>query len=136
MSEDGYERVGNEVGTPPAVAVASSSWLNLWTAAGGIAGAVAFVYVLGSAVEALRLHHAGLPVEQAIAVVPRATLVAAAVDALLLPVSAAVAVALGMYLVIRARRGSEVSARRLMKSRRKRLRSQIMVVCRRESDRP
>jgi hypothetical protein len=62
-----------------------ASWLNLWTAAGGIAGAAAFVYVIGAAIEAVRLYHAGLPVEQAIALVPKATLVAVAVDELFLP---------------------------------------------------
>jgi hypothetical protein len=76
------------------------SWTDVWAAVGGVAGAVAFVYVIGGAVEALRLNHAGLPVEQSIAVVPKATLLAVAIDAIFLPavVQAAINILIFLYL--------------------------------------
>ena len=65
--------------------IASVEWQNLWAAAGGVAGGAAIVYAVGAAVEALRLDHAGLPVEQTISVVPRTAMLALAINALLLP---------------------------------------------------
>jgi hypothetical protein len=65
--------------------IATVQWQNLWTAAGGLAGALGIVYAVGAAVQALRLQHAGLPVEQAISVVPRTAMASLAVNALLLP---------------------------------------------------
>lgn len=73
------------VDVPPRPMIASVQWQNLWTAAGGLAGALGIVYAVGASIEALRLHHAGLPVEQAISVVPRTAMASLAIDALLLP---------------------------------------------------
>jgi hypothetical protein len=73
-------------------------WIDLWTAAGGLAGATALVYVLGGFIEGLRLHHAGAPVSDAIAVVPKSTLFALAIDALLLRVLVQIVVVGGALL--------------------------------------
>jgi hypothetical protein len=62
-----------------------ASWVDAWTAIGGVASVVAFVFVIGATIEAVRLHHAGVPVEEALAVVPRASMVALAINALFLP---------------------------------------------------
>jgi hypothetical protein len=73
--------------TAPAIPVAGSGsvrWLTLWTAVGGLAGAAAVVYCVGAGIEALRLNAAGLPVEEAIAVVPKTAMVALAINALVL----------------------------------------------------
>lgn len=78
--------------------IASVQWQNLWTAASGIAGAAGIVYATGAAIEALRLHKAGLPVEQAISVVPRTALFALAVNALLLPAIIIAAFGVGSVL--------------------------------------
>jgi hypothetical protein len=62
------------------------NWMNLWTAAGGGAGAAAIVYCVGFGIEALRLNAAGLPVTEALAVVPKTALVSLAIDAIFLKV--------------------------------------------------
>jgi len=68
----------------PAAGGESVRWLTLWTAVGGVAGAAAVVYCVGAGIEALRLNAAGLPVEEAIAVVPKTAMVTLAINALLL----------------------------------------------------
>jgi hypothetical protein len=60
-------------------------WGNVWTAVGGAASLVVFIYGLGAAIESMRLHHAGVPVEQAVAVIPKGTFASVAVDALFVP---------------------------------------------------
>lgn len=62
------------------------NWMNLWTAAGGVAGAAAVVYCVGFGIEALRLNAAGLPVTEALAVIPKTALVSLAIDAIFLKV--------------------------------------------------
>ncbi len=47
------------VADPQPLGWGRDAWLNAWTAVGGLAGAVAFFYLVGGTVEALRLHHAG-----------------------------------------------------------------------------
>jgi len=61
-------------------------WMNLWTAAGGLAGAAAVVYGVGFGIEALRLNAAGLAVSEAIAVVPKTAMVSLAINAIFLKV--------------------------------------------------
>jgi hypothetical protein len=92
------------------------SWLNLWTAAGGLAGCAAFVFLVGGTIEAIRLNAAHLPVGQAITAVPKDTLFALAVDALILPtaISALITVALVAWMRSWAERatGPEAMQRR------------------------
>jgi hypothetical protein len=68
----------------PAAGSESVRWLTLWTAVGGLAGAAAVVYCVGAGIEALRLNAADLPVEEAIAIVPKTAMVTLAINALLL----------------------------------------------------
>jgi hypothetical protein len=70
---------------PSPLAFGSFRWQTLWTAVGGLAGAAGLVYGVGSAIEAMRLNAAGLPVEQALSLVPKTTVLALAINALLLP---------------------------------------------------
>lgn len=76
---------------PEAVGVAAPvampihfSWMTLWTAAGGVAGAAAIVYGVGFGIEALRLSAAGLPVEEAISVVPKTAMLSLSINAIFL----------------------------------------------------
>lgn len=83
------------------------AWLNAWTAVGGLAGAVAFFYLVGGTLEALRLHHAGLPVEESIAVVPKGTLLALAADQLVVPalIQGAAIIMISLYFQYHLERG-------------------------------
>jgi hypothetical protein len=68
---------------------------------GGLASVVAFVFVVGATIEAIRLHHARVPVEEALAVVSRASLVALAINALILPALVTTAILVLLAAVLR-----------------------------------
>jgi hypothetical protein len=119
------------VEAPPRPIIATVQWKNLWTAAGGLAGALGIVYAVGASVEALRLHHAGLPVEQAISVVPRTSLATLAVNALLLPAAisaiiAAVAIAWSQKFTEREPDAAQVEMKRLKQQTRAERREERM----------
>jgi hypothetical protein len=86
MSADAIERPADVLAATAEARPTQFNWMNVWTAAGGLAGAAAVVYCVGFGIEALRLNSAGLPVEEAIAVVPKTAMVSLAINAIFLKV--------------------------------------------------